>query len=101
MLAGFLDSMKAAPEGESTLLDRTAIFYASNLGNSSSHDNTNLPILLAGGAGERAELFGLRVGLDLGEDFVRGEAARSDAGVGGVGGGGAFCFAWEQHLLAL
>ena len=28
---------------------RTAIFYASNLGNSSSHDNTNLPIILAGG----------------------------------------------------
>ena len=31
------------------MLDRTAIFYASNLGNSSSHDNNNLPILLAGG----------------------------------------------------
>jgi hypothetical protein len=25
------------------------VFYASNLGNSSSHDNSNLPILLAGG----------------------------------------------------
>ena len=48
MLAGFLDSMKADTEGEHTLLDRTAIFYASNLGNSSSHDNTNLPILLGG-----------------------------------------------------
>jgi hypothetical protein len=45
----FLDKMKAGAEGEHTLLDRTAIFYASNLGNSSSHDNTNLPIILAGG----------------------------------------------------
>ncbi len=45
----FLEKMKTSAEGEGTLLGRTAIFYASNLGNSSSHDNTNLPILLAGG----------------------------------------------------
>ena len=45
----FLGKMKASTEGDHTLLDRTAIFYASNLGNSSSHDNNNLPILLAGG----------------------------------------------------
>lgn len=49
VLAEFLDKMKKSVEGEQTLLDRTAIFYASNLGNSSSHDNNNLPILLAGG----------------------------------------------------
>jgi hypothetical protein len=41
--------MKKSNEGETTLLDRTGIFYASNLGNSSSHDNNNLPIVLAGG----------------------------------------------------
>jgi hypothetical protein len=45
----FLDKMRKSSEGEQTLLDRTAIFHSSNLGNSSSHDNTNLPILLAGG----------------------------------------------------
>ena len=45
----FLDGMAKASEGDETLLDRTAVFYASNLGNSSSHDNTNLPIVLAGG----------------------------------------------------
>jgi hypothetical protein len=45
----FLDKMKKSTEGDGTLLDRTAIFYSSNLGNSSSHDNNNLPILLAGG----------------------------------------------------
>ncbi|MBA4189830.1 MAG: hypothetical protein C0467_17750 [Planctomycetaceae bacterium] len=49
VLGEFLDKMKKSVDGEQTLLDRTAIFYASNLGNSSSHDNTNLPILLAGG----------------------------------------------------
>ena len=45
----FLEKMKATTEGDGTLLDRTAVFYASNLGNSSNHDNRNLPILLAGG----------------------------------------------------
>ncbi len=45
----FLEKMKQASEGEQTLLDRTVIFYTSNLGNSSSHDNANLPILVAGG----------------------------------------------------
>ena len=49
VLGEFIEKMKASKEGDHTLLDRTAIFYASNLGNSSSHDNNNLPILLAGG----------------------------------------------------
>jgi len=50
----FLAKLKASTEGEQTLLDRTGVFYASNLGNSSSHDNTNLPILLAGGGFKHA-----------------------------------------------
>ncbi len=45
----FLEKLKATADGDQTLLDRTAVFYTSNLGNSSSHDNHNLPILLAGG----------------------------------------------------
>ena len=49
VLGEFLEKMKASKEGDHTLLDRTAIFHTSNLGNSSSHDNNNLPILLAGG----------------------------------------------------
>ena len=49
VFAEFLDRLNATPESESTLLDSTAVLYASNLGNSSSHDNTNLPVLLAGG----------------------------------------------------
>ncbi|MBL8797608.1 MAG: DUF1552 domain-containing protein [Planctomycetia bacterium] len=49
VLGEFLDKLAKSTEDEHTLLDRTTVFYASNLGNSSSHDNTNLPILLAGG----------------------------------------------------
>jgi hypothetical protein len=36
-------------EGEQRLLDRTMILYGSNMGDANTHDNTNLPILLAGG----------------------------------------------------
>ena len=50
VLGEFIEKMKASKDGDHTLLDRTAIFYTSNLGNSSSHDNNNLPILLAGGS---------------------------------------------------
>lgn len=49
VLGEFIEKMKASKDGDHTLLDRTAILYTSNLGNSSSHDNNNLPILLAGG----------------------------------------------------
>ena len=49
VLGEFLTQMKGSTEGDHNLLDRTSVFYASNLGNSSSHDNNNLPILLAGG----------------------------------------------------
>ena len=41
-----LDSVKEKSE---TLLDRTMVLYGSNLGNASSHDNRNLPTILAGG----------------------------------------------------
>ncbi|MEK0447244.1 MAG: hypothetical protein RLZZ399_2565 [Verrucomicrobiota bacterium] len=45
----FLSSMKAANEGESHLLNQTAILSASNLSNASAHTCENLPIFLAGG----------------------------------------------------
>jgi hypothetical protein len=50
VLGEFIDKMKETSDGDQCLLDRTAVLYASNLGNSSSHDNNNLPILLAGGS---------------------------------------------------
>jgi hypothetical protein len=45
----FLGRLKATQEDGSNLLDRTLILYGSHLGNASSHNNTNMPILLAGG----------------------------------------------------
>lgn len=45
----FLSTMKEAREGDSHLLDQTAIVYASNLSNASAHTCDNLPIFLAGG----------------------------------------------------
>ncbi len=47
--AGFLADLKTIREGDGHLLDKTAILFGSNLGNASSHDWHNLPIILAGG----------------------------------------------------
>jgi hypothetical protein len=48
-LRAFLARLKETREGESNLLDRTSVFFSSNLGNASSHSTRNLPVLLAGG----------------------------------------------------
>jgi len=45
----FLGKLQATAEEGATLLDLTMVLIGSNLGNASSHDNRNLPILLAGG----------------------------------------------------
>jgi len=47
--AAFLTKLKDTREGGSNLLDRTCVFFSSNLGNASSHSTRNLPVLLAGG----------------------------------------------------
>jgi hypothetical protein len=49
ILGEFIDKLKQTPDGDHSLLDHTAVLYTSNLGNSSSHDNNNLPLLLFGG----------------------------------------------------
>jgi hypothetical protein len=48
-LREFLKKLKETKEEGSTLLDRTAVFFSSNLGNASTHATKNLPVLLAGG----------------------------------------------------
>jgi len=45
----FLRGLAAAPEEGGSVLDHTAVLLTSNLGNASSHDNKNMPVLLAGG----------------------------------------------------
>jgi hypothetical protein len=44
-----LTKLKATEEQGATLLDRTMVYFSSNLGNASNHSSQNLPILLAGG----------------------------------------------------
>ena len=45
----FLTKLKGIKENGKHLLDHTAILFGSNLGNASSHNTTNLPIIVAGG----------------------------------------------------
>lgn len=48
-LGRFLDKLSSSKEGNASLLDQTMVLFGSNLGNASSHDTKNMPILLAGG----------------------------------------------------
>ncbi len=48
-LADLLKKLKQSKEQDRTLLDSTAVLFGSNLGNSSSHDTRNLPLVLVGG----------------------------------------------------
>ncbi len=44
-----LSKLKQSKEEDETLLDRTMVFFSSNLGNASNHSCKNLPVLFAGG----------------------------------------------------
>jgi hypothetical protein len=54
-LAAFLLRLRGLVEGESTLLDRTAVVYGSGISDGDRHRHDDLPILVAGGsfAGDR------------------------------------------------
>ena len=49
LLHKLLANLAAKQEGGQRLLDHTMVLYGSNMGDANIHDNTNLPILLAGG----------------------------------------------------
>ena len=49
LLRKLIGNLAAKREADQRLLDRTMVLYGSNLGDANIHDNTNLPILLAGG----------------------------------------------------
>jgi len=49
VLRDLLGKLKQTKEDGGTLLDRTTVFFGSNLGNASNHSCKNLPVLLAGG----------------------------------------------------
>ena len=48
-LGRLLNSLRSVKENGGTLLDHTMVLYGSNLGNANSHDNKNMPMILAGG----------------------------------------------------
>jgi hypothetical protein len=48
-LRDFLKKLKETKEEGVSLLDRTMVFFSSNLGNASTHAVKNMPVLLAGG----------------------------------------------------
>ena len=48
-VAELLEKLKNTKEHGESLLDRTMVFFSSNLGNASNHSTKNLPVLLAGG----------------------------------------------------
>jgi hypothetical protein len=49
-LAYFAEKLKAIPDGDGTLLDRSLIMYGSNMGNSNQHQHFDVPHILVGGA---------------------------------------------------
>ncbi|MBK8094538.1 MAG: DUF1552 domain-containing protein [Verrucomicrobiaceae bacterium] len=44
-----IQNLAAKREDDARLIDRTMVLFGSNMGDANKHDNTNLPILLAGG----------------------------------------------------
>ncbi|MCC9641285.1 DUF1552 domain-containing protein [Rhodopirellula sp. JC740] len=50
----FLRGLSQHGDATGNLLDATTVFLTSNLGNSSNHDNRNMPVLIAGGGFQHA-----------------------------------------------
>lgn len=57
-LKRLLKKLKDTREDGQSLLDRTMVLYGSNFGNASSHDNRNMPMILAGGGFKHGQHLG-------------------------------------------
>jgi hypothetical protein len=49
ILASLIQNLASKKEDSARLLDRTTVLFGSNMGDANKHDNTNLPVILAGG----------------------------------------------------
>ncbi len=49
LLRELLETLAAKKDATGRLLDSTMVLFGSNMGDANTHDNTNLPVLLAGG----------------------------------------------------
>jgi hypothetical protein len=54
-LHGFLTQLHTTREEDESLLDRTTVFFSSNLGDASKHSVKNMPVILAGGGFEHGQ----------------------------------------------
>jgi hypothetical protein len=52
-LAEFIGKLKATPDGDATLLDRSLIYFGSGMSNGNAHDRNNPPAAVIGGANGR------------------------------------------------
>jgi hypothetical protein len=53
LFAEFVQKLQATPDGDGTLLDHSLVMYGSGMGNGDKHDQSMVPIVLAGAAGGR------------------------------------------------
>lgn len=53
--ARFLAKLKSIEDGSGTLLDHSMVLFGSGMGNANSHQNSNLPLILAGGGFKHGE----------------------------------------------
>lgn len=60
LLHRLLQNLASKQDGDQCLLDRTMVLYGSNMGDANTHDNTNLPILLAGGGFRHGQHLGFK-----------------------------------------
>ena len=51
LFAEFVDTLRATPDGDGSLLDHTLLLYGAGMSNSNAHAAIDLPIMLVGGAG--------------------------------------------------
>ena len=51
LFAGFIQKLKATPDGDGTLLDHSMIVYGSGLSDGNRHTHDDLPVLLVGRGG--------------------------------------------------
>jgi hypothetical protein len=52
LFAGFIEKLKATPDGDGTLLDHSMIVYGSGLSDGNKHIHEDLPVLIVGGGGD-------------------------------------------------
>jgi len=55
LFGDFIERLGATPDGDGSLLDHALVMYGSAMGNGNVHDQTRIPIMLAGGAGGRVK----------------------------------------------